>query len=178
MKELAAEEIVRALGLEPHAREGGCFAETYRADETIAAAALPARYGGERRISTAIYYLLTPEGFSAIHRLRSDEVYHFYAGDPVELLQLRADGTGEVIILGTDLARGMRPQAVVPGGSWQGSRLADNGRFALMGTTMAPGFDSADFEAGERAALVRAYPAFGGLIRVLTADEEDGRRPG
>jgi predicted cupin superfamily sugar epimerase len=161
------EGVKRSLGLVPHPREGGWFVETYRAEESIAAA-LPSRYGGARALATAIYYLLTPDGVSRMHRLRSDEVFHFYLGDPVEMLQLAPDGSGRVVVLGTDLARGMRPQVVVPRGVWQGSRLAPGGRFALLGTTVAPGFDDADFEIGVRADLVRAYPAWAATIEALT----------
>src|SRR6202051_1934927 len=108
------EELKRMLGLQPLAAEGGFYAEAYRSNEKLAAACLPDRYCGERCFGTAIYFLLTPESFSAMHRLKSDEVYHFYLGDPVETLVLRADGSGEVLALGSDLYRGVRPQAVIP----------------------------------------------------------------
>lgn len=148
--------------------EGGFYAETYRAAETIPAAALSARYGGDRPHSTAIYYLLTPETCSVLHRLWTDEVWHFYLGDPVELLLLRPEGTGQIVPVGTDLPIGERPQVVVPRGAWMGARLQPGGRFALLGTTMAPGFDPADFEVGEREVLQRAYPDFTEWIVALT----------
>jgi len=169
MKDLTAERIVELLGLEPLPREGGRFAESYRAGEGTAAAALPARYGGARRFSTAIYYLLTPDAFSALHRLRSDEVFHFYLGDPVEMLQLRPDGSGALLRLGTDLAAGERPQVVVPRGVWQGARLAAGGRLALLGCTVAPGYEPEDFEAGRRDDLIAGWPEFRDLIVRLTA---------
>ena len=168
MKDLTAERIVELLGLEPLPREGGRFAESYRAGEGTAAAALPARYGGARRFSTAIYYLLTPDAFSALHRLRSDEVFHFYLGDPVEMFLIFPGGLGEKWLLGNDLAAGRLPQRIVPGGVWQGLRLVEGGRFSLLGTTMAPGFAFEDFEAGDRDSLVRKYPRYAGEIRRFT----------
>jgi predicted cupin superfamily sugar epimerase len=144
--------------------------ETYRAGERLAAGALPERYGGERSLATAIYYLLTPDTFSEMHRLRSDEVYHFYLGDPVELLQLRPDGSGELLRLGSDLAAGERPQLAVPRGVWQGSRVVEGGRFALLGCTVAPGFEPDDYEAGARADLTERYPACRDLIAALTQE--------
>ncbi len=162
------QQIVQLLGLRPLPVEGGFFAETYRAAESIPAVALPERYGEARPCGTAIYYLLTPQACSRLHRLLTDETWHFYLGDPVELLQLRPDGTGEVVPLGTDLPAGQRPQRTVPRGVWMGARLRPGGQLALLGTTMAPGFIPADFEAGERGALLRAYPAFAEWIVALT----------
>ena len=167
---MIAEDLIRLLGLEPHPAEGGYFRETYRSKETIPAGALPAGYGGPRSVATAIYYLLTPTTFSAMHRLPGDEMFHFYLGDPMEMLQLRPDGEGEVVVLGHDVADGMRPQVLVPEGVWQGSRLRPGGRYALLGTTMSPGFDYADFELGVRAELVRAYPEFKEWIVALTRE--------
>ncbi len=111
---MTADEIIERLGLEPHL-EGGYFAETYRSKLTLPASALPVEYGGGRDAGTAIYYLLTADTVSAMHRVRSDEVFHFYMGDPVEMLQLYADGSGAIVALGRDLAAGMRPQVVVAG---------------------------------------------------------------
>ena len=164
----AAAEIIARLNLSPHPKEGGWFRETYRSRETIPAGALPARGGETSAASTAIYYLLTPDTVSAMHRLATDEVFHFYAGDPVEQLRLFADGRGAVTILGNDLAAGMEPQSVVPAGAWQGARLGRGGRYALLGCTVAPGFDYADYEHGQRAPLAAAYPAFSALIEALT----------
>jgi hypothetical protein len=112
--------------------------------------------------------MLTPDTFSAMHRLNGDEVYHFYLGDPAEMLILKPDGTGETLLMGQDIVSGMRLQHVVPGGVWQGSRLRPGGKFALLGTTMAPGFDPADFELGSRDELSARYPACAELIAALT----------
>jgi hypothetical protein len=165
---MTAAEIIRLLGLVPLPGEGGYYRETYRSRARIDVACLPSGYTGSRAISTAIYYLLTPDTFSAMHRLPGDEVYHFYFGDPVEMLQLEEDGSGEVVILGHGLGEGMRPQVVVSGGAWQGSSLAAGGRYALLGTTMAPGFDFEDFVAGNRDELCRQYPQFAEKIVRLT----------
>ena len=163
-----AADLIARLGLTPHPREGGWFAETYRSDERVASAALPVRYGAERALGTAIYYLLTPATFSEMHRLASDEIFHFYLGDPAEMLLLGPDGSGAMVLLGPDLAAGMRPQVVVARGIWQGARLREGGRFALLGTTVAPGFEYADYESGARADLLAAYPSHAPLITALT----------
>ncbi len=142
--------------------------ETYRANESIPQDALPGRYEGRRSLATAIYYLLTPDTFSAMHCLRSDEIFHFYLGDPVEMLELGRDGSGKVVTLGPDIANGMHPQVVVTRGIWQGARLVPGGRFALLGTTVSPGFEFEDYESGERELLVDTYPQFKDLIIALT----------
>ena len=165
---ITAEQIISLLQLVPHPQEGGYFAETYRCQEKIPASGLPDRYKGARSFSTAIYYLLTPHTFSFMHRLQTDEIFHFYLGDPVEMLLLEPDHSGKVLILGTDLPQGMRPQAIVRRGVWQGSHLLPGGRFALLGTTVSPGFEGADYEYGQRDLLVGSYPRFRELILTLT----------
>lgn len=162
----SAEELIALLQLRPHPKEGGYFRETYRADEGVTVP--PARYVGPRCFGTAIFYLLTPNTFSAMHRLGSDEIFHFYLGDPVCMLQLDADGTGRTVTLGSDIVQGQEIQVVVPRGVWQGSFLAAGGAFALLGCTVAPGFEYADYETGDRLALVEQYPKFADLIRQLT----------
>jgi predicted cupin superfamily sugar epimerase len=163
MNLLTAEEVIAALGLEPHPLEGGFFRETYRTAQKV--------HGQERPLATAIFYLLTPQTCSALHRLPGDELFHFYLGDPVEQLHLRPDGSGAVVTLGADLLAGQRPQVLVPGGVWQGACLAPGGRLALLGTTMSPGFAYPDYEKGERDELTRQYPAFAERIRLLTPEE-------
>ncbi len=166
---LTSADLIRLLGLAPHPREGGFFAETYRSELRLPAESLPPAYGQPRHAGTAIYYLLTPETFSALHRLPGDEVFHFYLGDPVELVCLGpAPGEGQVLRLGQGLAAGERLQTVVRAGLWQGSRLMPGGRWALLGTTMAPGFDFADYEHGDRQTLLERFPSFAGWIRELT----------
>jgi hypothetical protein len=165
--ELTPEKILSLLDLRPHP-EGGYYSRTYQADEQISLQDLPERYSGSRVHSTAIYYLLTSETCSRLHRIHSDEVFHFYLGNAVEMLHLFPDGTGRCVMLGTDLLAGTRPQVVVPRGVWQGARIADGGTFALLGCTVAPGFDYDDFELGDRASLLADYPQFSEEIHALT----------
>ena len=169
---LTADEIIEFLSLQPLPVEGGYFRQTYRATESVSASSLPARYGRDKPFCTAIYYVLTsdPDSFSALHRLPSDEIYHVYLGDPVEMLLLYPDGKSAVVGLGPDLQAGQRMQFVVPAGVWQGSRLAAGGTFALLGTTMAPGYGEADYTGGERGALSEHYLDRGDLIRELTRE--------
>lgn len=164
---LTAEQIRELLQMQPHPIEGGYFAETYRGVPNIPQSLLPS-YPGDRAISTAIYYLLTPETFSAMHRVRGDEMFHFYLGDPVEMLQLKPDGRGEVLLLGQDIASGMLLQHTVTGGVWQGSRVRQGGKYALLGTTMAPGFEYEDYETGKRDELIARYSPYSALIASLT----------
>src|ERR1700677_4891842 len=166
---MTAEDVKKLLGLSPHPREGGWYVRTYEAEEFVEAGAFSdGRYSGPRRTGTAIYYLLEPDTFSEMHRLTSDEVFHFYAGDAVEMLQLTADGRGERVVIGSDLARGQRPQVVVGRGVWQGSRLVAGGRWALLGCTVSPGFEFEDYEAGERVELCQGWPQFAEEIAALT----------
>src|SRR6201996_8867955 len=144
---MTAEDVKKLLGLAPHPREGGWYLRTYEATERVEAGAFAdGRYAGARLTGTAIYYLLEPGTFSEMHRLKSDEVFHFYAGDAVEMLQLYDGGAGGVVMIGNDLLQGQRPQVVVERGVWQGSRLAEGGAWALMGCTVSPGFEFEDYE--------------------------------
>jgi hypothetical protein len=170
MTDKKAIELIKLLGLKPLAFEGGFYRETYRSRLRFPAAFLPKAYDGKRNAGTAIYYLLTAESFSAFHRLKSDEVYHFYQGDPVELFVLGPKGSVERRSLGSSLTKGTRPQAVVPKGCWQGARLAPGGRFALLGTTVFPGFDFSDFELGDREKLLKLYPRHRSTIIGLTKE--------
>jgi predicted cupin superfamily sugar epimerase len=166
---MSADDLCRILGLTPHP-EGGFFRETYRSRCEIPPASLPAAYTGPRSAGTAIYYLLKDDAFSAMHRVHGEEMFHFYMGDPVEMLLLYEDGEGEVIVLGTDIHAGMSPQVLVPAGVWQGSRLRSGGSLALLGTTMSPGFEFADFELGRREDLLKSHPAFEDRILGLTQE--------
>jgi uncharacterized protein len=168
-----AREIIDALGLQPHPIEGGFFRETYRATGSIPPADLPAGYRTEstRSFGTAIYYLLTAETFSELHRLPTEEVFHLYLGGPVRMLQLVPHGQGREVLIGADILAGQQPQVVVPPGVWQGSRLEPGVAFALLGATMAPGFDYADYEQGRRDDLMARYPQYTEVIRGLTRRE-------
>jgi len=153
--EIAA--IVERFDLAPHP-EGGYFAETYRSE----------RSAGARSFSTAIYFLVTAASPSRMHRVASDEMWHFYRGDPLEMLQLGPPERSRVAIVGSDLAAGHSPQLLVPAGTWQGTRVAPGGRYALVGATVTPGFDFADFEMGDAETLTAAYPVHAELIRALS----------
>jgi len=166
---MTADEVKRILNLSQHPREGGYYVRTYESAEMLTPAAFAdGRYAASRHTGTAIYYLLEPDTFSEMHRLASDEIFHFYAGDTVEMLQLHAHGNGAIIHIGNRLELGERPQVAVPRGVWQGSRLAPGGKWALLGCTVSPGFDFADYEAGSREALSAGWPQFSRLVRELT----------
>ena len=148
--------------------EGGYYRETYRSEFSIAREALPPEFSGPRLVSTAIYFLLDGKNFSSFHRLRSDELWHFYSGSPITVHVIEPDGGYSEIQLGDDPDAGAVLQAVVKAGRWFASRVRDPRSFALAGCTVAPGFDFADFELGKRAELVRLYPQHRNLIESLT----------
>ncbi len=158
---MTAQEVKELLGLAPHPREGGWFVRTYESAMMAV--------GGERRTGTAIYYLLEPGTFSEMHRLKSDEIFHFYAGDSVEQLQLSPGGAGRRVVMGNDLAAAERPQVIVPAGVWQGARLVEGGKFgwALLGCTVSPGFEYEDYEEGTAAELFGLWPEWSELVREL-----------
>ncbi len=164
---MTAAEIIQILGLQPHPREGGYFLETYRSNRFLPPLGT---HPSPRLESTAIYYLLTPETFSRLHLLRGDEVFHHYAGDAVQMLQLFPDGSSQQIIIGKDLARGERPQVLAPAQVWQGSRLVDGGAWALLGCTVAPGFEYEDYVDETRAYFLERYPHEAELITALTPE--------
>lgn len=158
-----AAEIIDLLKLEPLPNEGGFFRRTFTSAAVVAS---------ERAAGTAIYFLITPDGFSALHRLETDEIWHFYAGDPVEHVMFGDPVVPDCkIILGPDLAAGQRPQLIVSPRCWQGARLAPgpqvNG-WALLGCTMSPGWDEREFRLGDRAELLARFPERSADIRALT----------
>lgn len=154
-----AQELVERYALLPHP-EGGFFRESYRSAEQVD---LPR---GRRSASTAIYFLLPRGTKSRLHRIKSDEVWHFYLGGPLRLTVLSEEGAESTVVLGPDAAQGQLLQFVVPAGSWFGGR--PEGDYAFVGCTVAPGFDFADFELGERAELVARYPKARAVIEALT----------
>jgi len=159
---MTPDEIKALLKLEPHPVEGGFYRRTYTAAGTVE---LPR---GLRAQSSAIYYLLEPGTFSEMHVLDSDEIFHFYLGDPVEMLQLHPGGRPALFTLGPDLLAGQLVQLVVPAGVWQGTRLIGEGKVALLGCTVTPGFDFADYRSASYAELVSKWPAEAERIRKLT----------
>lgn len=170
-KNISPEQVIQALHLQPLAQEGGLFSESYRSPEMIPSTALPDRYPlGDKPFGTAIFYLLTgdPGSFSALHRLPSDEIWHFYLGDPLEITLLYPDGSSQQVTLGQDILNGQKVQFIVPRGTWQGTRVAKGGHFALVGTTMAPGYTPEDYEDGARTTLLEMYPQEREKILLLT----------
>ena len=172
---MRAQDWIDRLGLEAHP-EGGYFREIYRSPESLAAGALPARFGGPRSFATAIYFLLRPGEVSHLHRIQADELWHFYAGHPLTVHVL-ADETGDhqALHLGPDPDAGQSFFASVPAGRWFGAEvtappMSDPGDavFSLVGCTVAPGFDFADFELAERAPLLARFPAHAALVERLT----------
>src|ERR1700757_4054216 len=161
---------IEKLQLAPHP-EGGYFRQTYRSDVVIAREALPAGFSGARAVSTAIYFLLEGKDFSAFHRLRSDEVWHFYAGSPLVVHVIEPAGSYSSILLGSDPDAGQTFQAVVRAGCWFASHVADWKSWALVGCTVAPGFEFADFEMAKREELSAQYPQHREMIRRLTREE-------
>jgi uncharacterized protein len=163
-KEMSAQQIIDFLNLEPLPGEGGFFKQTFKSKtsiKTVDASESPVI----RSASTAIYYLITPESFSSLHRLPFDEVFHFYCGDPVEMVQFAEGGGAKKYLIGTDLVAGQRPQVVVPAKVWQGSRLVAGGRWALLGTTVAPGFEFEDLELFQKARLDSLPESDASLLR-------------
>jgi predicted cupin superfamily sugar epimerase len=158
---------IDTLDLVPHP-EGGFYRETYRSLETVEAHHLPSRFGGRRAHATAIYFLLPGDQISALHRIKSDEVWHFYAGSPLVLSIIHPDGRLEERRLGPDPGRAESFQAAVPAGAWYGAALDDREAYALVGGTVAPGFDFADFELGDRATLLARFPQHRSTVLRLT----------
>ena len=164
---MTAADWIQTLDLAPHP-EGGYFRETYRSAETIEASHLPARFGGPRAHSTAIYFLLPCDQVSTLHRIKSDEVWHFYTGSVLTLTLIHPNGRLEAVRLGPDPERGEAFQAIVPAGCWYGAAVDDRSTYALVGGTVSPGFDFADFELADRAALLARFPQHREAIRRLT----------
>lgn len=159
---MTADEIKSLLHLAPHPVEGGWYRRAYTSDVSVAL------LRGVRAYGTAIYYLLEEGTFSEMHVLASDEIFHFYLGDPVEMLQLLPDGGSKVVTLGPDLRAGQHVQLIVPAGVWQGTRLVGGGEVALLGCTVTPGFDFADYRGGNYAELSAGWPQEAARIKALT----------
>lgn len=164
---IAVEELIELYQLQPHP-EGGYFQETYRSDGIIPAQMLPKKFNGDRCYSTAIYFLL-PEGTkSRLHRINSDEIWHFYLGGSMTLIQLHEEYGMKEIILGSYVSSGEKLQYVVPAGWWFGSYPNPGSKYSFVGCTVAPGFDFADFEIGERSQLLKTFPNAADIINKLT----------
>ena len=157
-----ATEVIKKLGLEKLPEEGGFYKEVFRSPQ-----ALPD--GSGRVLSTDIYYLITPEEFSGLHRVKSStEIFNFYAGDAAEMIQITEEGKLTTITLGTNLADGETPKVIVAPGLWQGTRLKPGGKWALLGCTCIPGFEFRDFEGGTFQTLSERFPQLTTAIRRFT----------
>jgi uncharacterized protein len=168
-----ATALIEHFNMQRIPQEGPWFTLTYSSSDTLPRGALPGRYDGSRAAGSAIIAIITRTEFSAMHRLKTDEVWHYYGGDPLQLLILHPDGSGEVVELGSDVLGGQKLQYVVPRGSWQGSMPLGKGRdsYSMIGDTLAPSFDYSDFEMGYRTELQQRYPGYAGLIAQLTRKE-------
>ncbi|HEY1060125.1 MAG TPA: cupin domain-containing protein [Daejeonella sp.] len=158
------QNLIHQYNLLPHP-EGGYFKETYRSEESIPANGLPLRFSGGRAFSTAIYFLLLKDLFSAFHRIKSDECWHFYEGESLKVHVLHLNGTYELIRLGKNRDAGEVYQAIVPAGAWFASETS--GEYSFVGCTVAPGFDFADFELARAEELKSEYPEYASLIERL-----------
>jgi len=164
---MTANDLITKLDLLPHP-EGGFYKEIYRSEEIISQSALPTRFGGNRHVATSIYFLLEKDNFSALHKIKSDEIWHFYAGDTLEVIEI--DPMGKLIItpVGSNILEKEVFQYTVKAGHWFGSRVKNGGAFSLVGCTVAPGFDFADFEMGKSFDLVNEFPNHKKIIQEIT----------
>jgi len=162
-----AQYFIDKLELTKHP-EGGYYKEIYRSEEILSEKGLPTRYGGERNISTSIYYLLENDDFSAFHRLKSDEIWHFYAGSSVTVYCIDQMGLLTEIILGDNLDKNESFQVIISKGTWFAAQIREPHSFVLMGCTVAPGFNFNDFELGKKEELLALFPEHEEVIRKLT----------
>jgi predicted cupin superfamily sugar epimerase len=163
---ITAQQLIKQYGLKPHP-EGGWYKETYKSPEYIPVEALPGRFNSSRSFSTAIYFLLEQNDFSGFHRIRSDECWHFYAGDPLSIYVIKQNGVLEMIQLGSDINYGQLFQYVVPANCWFASKPAAGSKFSFVGCTVSPGFDFTDFELADATALTALYPGHEIIIKEL-----------
>ena len=154
---LTANELINWYKLTPHP-EGGYYIQTYKSEEFIAAKSLPDRFNGDRHFSTAIYFLLQGDQFSAFHQIKSDELWHFYAGTGLHIYVIHPDGRGELLKLCTDIENGFSFQQVVPAGCWFASKPVSDDSFSFVGCTVSPGFDFEDFRLADNDFLLRHFP--------------------
>lgn len=161
---MTVDYLVKKLEMLPHP-EGGYYKEVYRCDEKISQKALPVRFTGDRNFATAIYFLIGKDNFSALHKIKSDETWHFYYGDTLEVIEIDDTGNLKITLVGNKLEEGEVFQYTVKAGTWFGSRVKAGGSFSLVGCTVSPGFDFDDFEMAERTDLIAKFPA---LLKVIT----------
>lgn len=159
--------IIEQLGLQQHP-EGGFFKETYRAKEQVKNAHLPGEYEGDRHVSTAIYFMLTSDTFSAFHKIEQDELWHFHFGSTIELHVISPKGEHTTHLIGNDLLKGEEPQLVVPGNHWFAAKVVDEDSYSLVSCTVAPGFDFRDFVLPQRQSLLKLFPEHEAVITEFT----------
>ncbi|MDQ3051097.1 MAG: cupin domain-containing protein [Bacteroidota bacterium] len=162
---MEAEKYIAMLELQPHP-EGGWYREVYRSADQHQVVGIDFPSG--RNFCTSIYFMITQGNFSAFHRIKSDETWHFYAGDPLEVIELDAAGNIKKILIGSDPGSGNFFQYTVPAGTWFASRVSNSGEFSLVGCTVAPGFDFRDFEIADRKLLLEEFPVHSEIIKQLT----------
>lgn len=159
--------LVKALDLIPHP-EGGFYKETYRSPVKLTQQCLSPDFSGERNIATGIYFLIEKGNFSALHKIKSDETWHFYAGDALEVTEIDESANLKITAIGPDILKGQAFQYTVKANTWFGSRVSAAGNFSLVGCTVYPGFDFNDFEMAERSVLVKQFPQHKSIITELT----------
>jgi predicted cupin superfamily sugar epimerase len=164
---MTVDTLVTKLNLLPHP-EGGFYKETYRSPVKIASQCLPTGFEGERNIAPGIYFLIEKGNFSALHKIKSDETWHFYYGDALEVIEINEQGKLTLTQIGPDILKGEVFQYTVKANTWFGSRVSDNGQFSLVGCTVYPGFDFNDFELAERQDLIQLFPLHQKIIMELT----------
>jgi uncharacterized protein len=155
---------IKKLDMMPHP-EGGYYKEIYRSDEVIESEHLPERYDGRRNFSTSIYFLLRGNQISKFHRLKSDEIWHYYDGCCARIIVINKIGKLFVYFLGKDLEKNEELQIVIPKGCWFGAELVDKSSFILTGCTVSPGFDFSDFEMGKKETLLKEFPEYKNIIK-------------
>jgi len=160
------DQLIQQYNLEPHP-EGGWYKQTYKSSEQIAASALPKRFGANRAFSTAIYFLLGQGNFSAFHRIKSDECWHFYTGDPLLIYIIEQNGELKIISLGNDFEKGQSFQHVVPANCWFAARPAPGSEYCFVGCTVSPGFEFGDLELANATELSAIYPEHKKIIEQL-----------
>jgi len=169
MATTSLEELIEKLDLQPHP-EGGYFKETYRSTGEIQEDSLGPGYNGKRSYSTCIYFLMTSDNFSAFHRINQDEIWHFYEGSPILLHIISEKGDYSEYRIGRGFSKGEVPQLVVPGNHWFAAEVIEKNSYSLVGCTVAPGFDFADFELPKRKELISKFPEHEELIARLTSE--------
>ena len=160
-------DVIQSLGLIPHP-EGGYYKESYRSSGKIKQTSLDSSFSGERNYSTCIYFLIGSGEFSAFHRIKQDEIWHFYSGSPIRLHMISKTGIHTLHLIGPDFLNGESPQFVVPGGNWFAAEVVQEDHYSLVGCTVSPGFDYEDFELIQREDLIDLFPEHKEIIRKLT----------